>query len=85
MSDILQREISKIVSNIVNVVTIESELIDIQRKQVDLMPNSLEKMARTTELKIQRIQINKLKKRIYAILKASENLIVMSTIEVLDN
>ncbi len=81
----LQNEISKIVSSIVSIVTNESDLINIKMKQVDLMPNSLEKLAKTTELKIQLIQINNLKKKIHAILKASENLIVMSTIEVIDN
>lgn len=85
MSTPLNTELSSIISRIVDIVTLESGDIEKELRQWANEKETLEKLARTTELRIQRAQVNKIKKKMHAILKASENLIVLSTIKVTDN
>lgn len=85
MSNLLQKELSIVISRIVNVLVIERSRIEVELVKWQTQRDSIEKLGRVTELKIQKIQIDRMQKEVSKILKTSENLIILSTITPANN
>lgn len=85
MSDLLQKELSIVISKIVNVLVVERSAVEVELVSWQTQKDSIEKLGRVTELKIRKIQIDRMQKEISKILKTSENLIILSTITPAEN
>lgn len=81
----LEGQLAGLISNIVDIVTQECETNQKELLRWKSEKDSLDKMARIAELKIQSRQIEKIRKAMFIVLKKSTNKLVVATINVSEN
>lgn len=81
-----ERELGKIIQQIIDALIAEEKNIAIERGQwIDMPGNELEKLATLAELKIRIKEVNRIKKSVLCILRRSTNNLIIATLRDVDN
>lgn len=81
----LEKELIELILNIIEILSQESDFLNLRRRELDKQPDSLQKRAMQAELKIRHTEIGRIKKSVLGALKRSSNKIILASIEVSDN
>ncbi len=81
----LNTELARIISKITDIITSEGKDIEKELSKWVKEKDSLEKLAHLAEFKIRKKQVRRINEKVYAILKESGNLIILSTMKTDDN
>lgn len=84
MQSLLEKELAELIVKIVDIIQEENIRIEVDIKKWKLREENLEKLAKITELKIQKSAVKQIRKKVLLVLKGSTNRLIISTIKPAD-